>query len=156
MLADTTKLTSCFLKQSITKKRKAVRFSCKDTVRFTHSAAEYDRSSMTHTFYTFRPPPPVEACKSPRSATVSLMPRPRIAPLDLSIVPNASRRTPAWHTPTHAVKTKPKLQINTESIEGPSFFTRLSTHYRCFDEDEGNSFLVSIASPCPPTACSTC
>ncbi|KAI7900068.1 uncharacterized protein BX663DRAFT_518459 [Cokeromyces recurvatus] len=57
--------------------------------------------------------------------------RPLIKPLDLSII-KPSRR--------------PKLTINTHSLT-PLFFTQLSTHYTCKnEEEEENGFLIPVMS----------
>jgi hypothetical protein len=126
---------------------KSVRFNPVDTIIVTYSADEYDRSCFASAMpiaYTFRPavttlPPPITA-KQVAPATS----RPVIKPLDLSVIPNSRRRildSPV-EKPVKQSK-KPKLSINTQSLT-PLFFTELSTHYKCKNEDdeEEHGFLI--------------
>lgn len=147
---------------------KSVRFNPINTIITTYSADEYDRScfasSVMPTSYTFRPLPP---CVSQPQQAITTTPeflaatpivpsqckRPMIKPLDLSVIPNSRRRalespplTPS--TPLNNKK-KPRLSINTTSLT-PLFFSGLSTHYKCRDEDEEeeHGYLVPVMAAC--------
>ncbi|KAI8380797.1 hypothetical protein BD560DRAFT_387136 [Blakeslea trispora] len=135
---------------------KAVRFDPVDTVIITYSAEEYDRSyfmSTSHSVYSFRPvvsdvtiDTPVLSISAPNNTA-----RPSIKPLDLSVIPNSRRRvldSPVQPEPSYINNTKknkkPKLSINTQSFT-PLFFSELSTHYKCKnEEEEEHGFLVSV------------
>ncbi|KAF7727480.1 hypothetical protein EC973_007458 [Apophysomyces ossiformis] len=112
------------------KKKKTVRFSAIHLVRYTHSATDYDRSCFANQ-------PPIETFRPHLPAPKPCLPLPsrnqggraQIKPLDLSVIPNAARRSLE-----QTKKPKPpKLQIDTH---GPLFLTALSTNYRCFSEEE--------------------
>lgn len=136
---------------------KSVRFNPIDTIFTTYSADEYDRScfaSVIPTSYTFRPV--LADIPSTPNTLKSITARPNIKPLDLSIVPNSRRRalesptTPTdnnVNNTTNLKKTsnkKPRLSINTQSLT-PLFFSGLSTHYKCKDdEEEEHGYLVPV------------
>lgn len=134
---------------------KSVRFNPIDTIIITFSADEYDRScfaSVIPTTYTFRPSLPTPNVTI-KPATISCQPatRPTIKPLDLSIIPNSRRRalesptSPSTASPTNTnERKKPRLSINTQSLT-PLFFSGLSTHYKCKDdEEEEHGYLVPM------------
>ncbi|CEP14004.1 hypothetical protein [Parasitella parasitica] len=130
---------------------KSVRFNLEITTFTTYSADEYDRSCFASTQpiqYTYTIP-------SISESTTAVIPtaqhqpqdRPDIKPLNLSIIPNSRRRalespnTP--ETPKMNLK-KPKLTINTQSLT-PLFFSGLSTHYKCKEEDEEeHGYLIPV------------
>ncbi|OBZ84961.1 hypothetical protein A0J61_06993 [Choanephora cucurbitarum] len=137
---------------------KTVRFDPIDTVIITYSAEEYDRSyfvSAVPVTYSFRPVVSDVTMNTPVLSTTTQPShhtgRPSIKPLDLSIVPNSHRR--ALESPIQPEvdsindkKTKrPKLSINTQSLT-PLFFSELSTHYKCKneDEEEEHGFLIPV------------
>ncbi|CAO3638775.1 unnamed protein product [Mucor hiemalis] len=133
---------------------KSVRFNPIDTIITTYSADEYDRScfaSVIPTSYTFRPA--LAEIPSTPNTIKSTASRPSIKPLDLSIVPNSRRRalesptTPTFENTNTLKKTsnkKPRLSINTQSLT-PLFFSGLSTHYKCKDEEEEeHGYLVPV------------
>lgn len=138
----------------ITNMSKSVRFSPEITTFITYSADEYDRScfaSCNPIQYTFAIP--TVSTESTPMTTTSMIPtqqqdRPAIKPLDLSIIPNSRRR--ALDSP-NTVETprlnskKPKLTINTQSLT-PLFFSGLSTHYKCKneDEEEEHGYLIPV------------
>ncbi|KAI7866398.1 hypothetical protein BDF14DRAFT_1743608 [Spinellus fusiger] len=121
--------------------KKSVRFSPHlETVGFTYSSIDYDRSRFAiyppTTLCAFRPPTISNQCKSTTvcSIPLSISPnkRPHVTPLDLSMVPNSSRRTLPYETTPSIKKTqRPKLFVDTKSVTDPLFFTSLSTNYKC-------------------------
>jgi hypothetical protein len=127
---------------------KSVRFSDEITTIPTYSSEEYDRSCFAFSepmpiAYTFRPPTPP---KYEEPVILSTTARPMIKPLNLSIVPNSRRRaleSPFEETPIKKTR-KPKLTINTQFNNGPMFFTGLSTHYKCKDEEEEQGYLIPV------------
>ncbi|KAL0083565.1 hypothetical protein J3Q64DRAFT_1748177 [Phycomyces blakesleeanus] len=144
--------------------KKRVTFSPFETIEYTYSAAEYDRSRFAvyppTTISSFRPPVPVPALSilSSMQSTQPITPakRPCVAPLNLSMIPNGSRRslTANLDLPPLAKKItqKPKLFVDTKSIStnGPLFFTKLSTHYKSLsaypdDDDEDNNYIPLTA-----------
>jgi hypothetical protein len=125
---------------------KSVRFHPVDTIIVTYSADEYDRSCFASALpitYTFRPAPIPTVTAPPPIITSA---RPVIKPLDLSVIPNSRRRVldSPVEKPVKQSK-KPKLSINTQSLT-PLFFTGLSTHYKCKNEDdeEEHGFLIPV------------
>jgi hypothetical protein len=143
---------------------KSVRFNPIDEIITTYSADEYDRSCFASAIpisYTFRPAvcssPIVIASPVPAVSTAAApIQRPAIKPLDLSVIPNSRRRalespnTPNNNNDTTTIKTinksskKPRLSINTQSLT-PLFFSGLSTHYKCKDEEEEeHGYLVPV------------
>ncbi|GAN10413.1 hypothetical protein MAM1_0352c09954 [Mucor ambiguus] len=133
---------------------KSVRFNPEITTFVTYSADEYDRScfaAFNPIQYTFAlPTTPIESTPT----TTSMIPtqqqqdRPAIKPLDLSIIPNSRRRALDSPTAVQAPRLnskKPKLTINTQSLT-PLFFSGLSTHYKCKNEDdeEEHGYLIPV------------
>lgn len=130
---------------------KSVRFNPVDTIIVTYSADEYDRSCFASALpitYTFRPVATTNATTitPPPIMTNQTSTRPVIKPLDLSVIPNSRRRVlnSPVEKPVKQSK-KPKLSINTQSLT-PLFFSGLSTHYKCKNEDdeEEHGFLIPV------------
>ncbi|CAO3651049.1 unnamed protein product [Mucor fragilis] len=132
---------------------KSVRFNPEITTFTTYSADEYDRScfaACNPIQYTFAIPTTASIEFTP---TTSMIPveqqdRPAIKPLDLSIIPNSRRRVLDSPTTVEAPRLnskKPKLTINTQSLT-PLFFSGLSTHYKCKNEDdeEEHGYLIPV------------
>lgn len=131
---------------------KSVRFNTEITTFTTYSADEYDRScfaSIKPVQYTFTVP--TTESITPAKSIIPIQQhqdRPTIKPLNLSIIPNSRRR--ALESP-NVVETprknnkKPKLTINTQSLT-PLFFSGLSTHYKCKneDEEEEHGYLIPV------------
>ncbi|KAG1472778.1 hypothetical protein G6F56_001331 [Rhizopus delemar] len=139
---------------------KSVSFNLADTICYTYSSEEYDRSYFAYIEpcikYTFPFLPENTSNQLTGSTTNSLQQcngnRPSIKPLDLSIVPNSRRRT--LESPTEnnisakKVRNRPSLSINTKTLsEGPLFFTGLSTHYKCKDDEEEEcGYLIPVSA----------
>lgn len=94
--------------------KKSVSFNPIDTVYTTYSSDEYDRSR----FASVQP--------------TSFKPNPQFVPTTTGHVDSACPKN----------SKKPKLSINTQSLT-PLFFTGLSTHYKCNDEEE-ESYLIPV------------
>ncbi|KAI8885278.1 hypothetical protein K501DRAFT_215905 [Backusella circina FSU 941] len=130
---------------------KSVRFSDDITIIPTYSSDEYDRSCFAFSepmpiSYTFRPPTPPKYEEEETVIITSNNNRPMIKPLNLSLVPNSRRRaldSPFEETPIKKTR-KPKLTINTQFNNGPLFFTGLSTHYKCKEEEEEQGYLIPV------------
>ncbi|KAG2196013.1 hypothetical protein INT46_007784 [Mucor plumbeus] len=121
---------------------KSVHFNTEITTFTTYSADEYDRScfaSIKPVQYTFTIP--ITESITPAKSITSIQQhqdRPTIKPLNLSIIPNSRRRALESPNATEAprkINKKPKLTINTQSLT-PLFFSGLSTHYKCKNEDD--------------------
>ncbi|KAI9019969.1 hypothetical protein CLU79DRAFT_756562 [Phycomyces nitens] len=137
--------------------KKTVTFNPIDTVEYTYSASEYDRSRFAvyppTTISSFRPPVPVPALAIQTTKSITPAKRPYVAPLNLSMIPNGSRRsiTTSLDMPlAKKVTQKPKLFVDTKSISGPLFFTKLSTHYKTLsaypdDDEEDNKYMPLTA-----------
>ncbi|ORX50538.1 hypothetical protein DM01DRAFT_1096078 [Hesseltinella vesiculosa] len=124
---------------------KAVRFHpILETVAFTYSATDYDRSYLpipaspcSNSYATSVFLKPHESFPEPSSLQVSSTPlsRPAILPLDFSNI---------------NVSSKPKkLSINTSITRPPLYFTSLSTQYKDAiydDDDDDNDSLPSTSS----------
>ncbi|CDH51036.1 predicted protein [Lichtheimia corymbifera JMRC:FSU:9682] len=166
--------------------KKSVRFSADlDTVYLTYSDAEYDRTSGDMFFLLSRPhsaPTSSSTARESSSSSPSIKPkrplthrpapsnkRPMIAPLDLSGIPNACRRTPSlghqvivksqcsgdgnnnsnkphWQKQHHL---RPKLCIDTGAILGtsPRFLTHYNNTSTCRSDDDHHNFHLSPVSP---------
>ncbi|KAL9555422.1 hypothetical protein MBANPS3_002362 [Mucor bainieri] len=123
---------------------KSVRFNPEITTFTTYSADEYDRScfaACNPIQYTFAIP----STPTTTATTTSMIPtqqqdRPAIKPLDLRALDSPT----AVQAPRPNCK-KPKLTINTQSLT-PLFFSGLSTHYKCKNEDdeEEHGYLIPV------------
>lgn len=76
-----------------------MQFQIKATIHLTYSSLEYDRSHSSSSFQPIPSHSTVYATPLPQRPTVNIVqncrsnqPRPFIKPLDLSLVPNSSRR----------------------------------------------------------------
>lgn len=140
---------------------KSVSFNSKDTIHYTYSSEEYDRSYFAYITpcmkYTFHSLYKEDASKEITEITRNTPQlcnsnRPPIKPLNLSVVPNSRRRaldSPVENTTfTKKLRNKPNLSINTKSLsDGPLFFTGLSTHYKCKDdEEEEYGYLIPVSA----------
>ncbi|ORE09228.1 hypothetical protein BCV72DRAFT_223744 [Rhizopus microsporus var. microsporus] len=141
--------------------KKTVTFEPIDTIYYTYSSEEYDRSYFAYITpcikYTFRPMPgldcePIKSSAIPQKQQQCNGNRPPIAPLDLSVIPNSRRRvlnSPVENSSsTKKSRNKPNLSINTKLLpEGPLFFTGLSTHYKYKEEEEEDyGYLIPVSA----------
>ncbi|KAI7884861.1 hypothetical protein K492DRAFT_173007 [Lichtheimia hyalospora FSU 10163] len=165
--------------------KKSVRFSADlDTVHLTYSDAEYDRTSGEMFFLLTRSSSATTSSSTARETSSSPLStkakrslvhrppprnkRPMIAPLDLSGIPNACRRTPSlghqvivkppcsddntnsnkqhWQKQHHL---RPKLFIDTGAILGtsPHFLTHYNNPSTCRSDDDHHNFHLSPVSP---------
>ncbi|KAF1799362.1 hypothetical protein V8B55DRAFT_1537826 [Mucor lusitanicus] len=132
---------------------KSVRFNPEITTFITYGADEYDRScfaACNPIQYTFAIPTTTTPIESAATCMIPAQQqdRPAIKPLDLSIIPNSRRRALDSPTAVQAPRLnskKPKLTINTQSLT-PLFFSGLSTHYKCKNEDdeEEHGYLIPV------------
>ncbi|KAI8643855.1 hypothetical protein BD408DRAFT_414325 [Parasitella parasitica] len=132
---------------------KFVRFNPEITIFTTYSADEYDRSCFASTQpiqYTFTIPSVADSTASTIIPVIQhqQQDRPPIMPLDLSFIPNSRRRafeSPSTPETPKINSKKPKLTINTQSLT-PLFFSGLSTHYKCKNEDdeEEHGYLIPV------------
>ncbi|KAG2196014.1 hypothetical protein INT46_007785 [Mucor plumbeus] len=115
---------------------KSVQFHVENpTVWVTYGPAEYDRSSCSSSsMYKFAPttspPPPVNTTSTNNQTKQS---RPFIKPLDLSMIPNSSRRSVDPGLDSIINKKTTKLSVDTRTMV-PSFF---SAHCEYQEEEEG-------------------
>ncbi|KAI9478908.1 MAG: hypothetical protein EXX96DRAFT_572683 [Benjaminiella poitrasii] len=124
---------------------KTVRFNPVNTINLTYSADEYDRSCFFYTTTancTFRPAlSQTKLISKTVTSIASNMTRPAIKPLDLSSIICSKENK------VKVNKKRPKLTINTQSLT-PLFFTQLSTHYKCKEEDDdeecGEEYLIPV------------
>lgn len=151
--------------------KKSVHFSVEeDTIIYTYSKAEYDRSQfyVQHQCMVARQArdqiplrsepqrPPRKFISSRQSIQKITAKRPFIRPLDLSSIPNGCRRMPAFmdglELKQQSRRTRPKLSIDTKSLpqKGPLFLTHLSTEYNNCREESSCSPL-SYLSPSSAT-----
>lgn len=163
--------------------KKSVRFSAElDTVHPTYSDAEYDRTSGEMLFLLSKPSSSSTSSSTAREtscSSLSVKPRrpyihkpasgnkrPMIAPLDLSGIPNACRRTPSLG---HQVIVKPKCDGNSNSHKqhwqkqhllrpklcidtsilgtSPRFLTHYNNPSTCRSDDDHPNFHLSPVSP---------
>lgn len=114
---------------------KSVQFHTEEpTIWTTYSPVEYDRSYCSPScMYTFAPiaslPPPVNTTTINNQTKQS---RPFIKPLDLSMIPNSSRRSVDPELDSIVNSKKPELSVDTRTMT-PSFF---SAHCEYQEEEE--------------------